>query len=82
MSTKKKPAKRKTKPKVSRQLAWQRKQAKDGRCWRCGNPRGKSPYKSCVPCAKQDRERKRKEEGSRPWTKGKRGRPPKTAKVA
>ena len=71
--TKKKPA---AKPKVSRQLAWQREQTKAGKCWRCAQPLGKSPYSTCVPCAEADRKRKRKEEGSRPWKPGGRGRPP------
>lgn len=72
MSTKK----TKAKPKISRQLAWQRKQRKDGRCWRCGSEMGKSPYKVCVVCAEADRRRQRKKDGTRPWKPGGRGRPP------
>ena len=62
--------------KPSRQYRWQLKQIARGRCARCGAKR--THYSVlCDSCHITDRIRQQERTGSRPWQKGKRGRPPK-----
>ena len=62
--------------KPSRQYRWQLKQIRRGRCARCGAKR--THYSVlCDSCHIADRIRQQERTGSRPWQKGKRGRPPK-----
>jgi hypothetical protein len=61
--------------KPSRQYRWQLKQIAQGRCARCGAKRNHYSV-LCDSCHIADRIRQQERTGSRPWQKGRRGRPP------
>ncbi|HNR70254.1 MAG TPA: hypothetical protein PLV05_01350 [Verrucomicrobiota bacterium] len=63
------------KKKPSRQYRWQQKQIALNRCARCGAERTHYAI-LCDACHIADRIRQQERSGSRPWQKGKRGRPP------
>jgi hypothetical protein len=64
---------------VSRQMAYQRTKIAAGLCARCGH-RPLATATHCAGCAEKHRrrmrEKMRRRRGTRPWQKGKRGRPP------
>lgn len=64
------------KKQTSRQYRWQLKQIAQGRCARCGSKRVHYAV-LCDSCHIADRVRQQQRLGSRPWQKGRRGRPPK-----
>ncbi len=64
------------KKETSRQYRWQQKQIALKRCARCGEKRTHYAV-LCDSCHLADRVRQQKRSGSRPWQKGRRGRPPK-----
>ena len=63
----------------SSQYAYQQRLKTAGKCIRCGQKRGDSPYSTfCVSCARKVRRAVRKKKGFKMWKKGKVGRPPLT----
>ena len=62
--------------KPSRQYLWQQKKIAEGRCARCGAKREHYTV-LCDLCQVDERFRQQARSGSKPWHKGKRGRPPK-----
>jgi len=63
---------------TSRQYRWQKKKIAEGRCARCGAKRNHYTI-LCDPCQLTNRVRQQERSGTKPWHKGKRGRPPKVA---
>lgn len=59
---------RKAPAKLSRQRRWQLQKVKDGKCKLCGKPR-EHYAQHCDKCWRDI-------VGGKPWTKGKKGRPP------
>ena len=64
---------------VSRQRAWQIVKRKAGFCGLCGTEPLHLYATTCDKCGVKYRQMVRKRIGAKPWRKGTRGRPPKTA---
>lgn len=70
--------KKKIAAKPRRQATWQKRMLEAGRCTRCGQPKGESPYsRTCVRCAAKRRDEQRRARGGGAWSPGGMGRPPK-----
>jgi hypothetical protein len=59
-------------------LAWQRRKVAEGRCKRCGEPRGEPSHYTtmCDACMLKQRRRQSERKGFKPWRPGGIGRPP------
>jgi len=68
---------------MSRQREWQLARLSDGRCNTCGRKkeRVRKDAANCGKCAARQNARNHARYGTKPWRKGKPGRPPFGAKI-